>query len=112
MRSLGCAFALDDFGTGFCSFNYLRTLDVDYFKIDGSFVRNLENSPLSLAVIRAITDIAHVLNKQTIAEHTENEATTAALRELGVDFAQGFAVHRAEPIEQYFKNAPALRAAG
>ena len=110
MRSLGCAFALDDFGTGFCSFNYLRSLDVDYFKIDGSFVRDLESSTLSMAVIRSITDIAHVLNKQTIAEHTENDAIFAALRELGVDYAQGFGIHRPEPIEQYFASVPALLA--
>ena len=110
MRSLGCAFALDDFGTGFCSFNYLRSLDVDYFKIDGSFVRDLESSSLSMAVIRSITDIAHVLNKKTIAEHTENEAICASLRVLGVDFAQGFGIHRPEPIEQYFSSAPALLA--
>lgn len=102
MRSLGCAFALDDFGTGFCSFNYLRSLDVDYFKIDGSFVRDLESSSLSMAVIRSITDIAHVLNKQTIAEHTENDAIFASLRALGVDMAQGFGIHRPEPIDQYF----------
>ena len=102
MRSLGCAFSLDDFGTGFCSFNYLRSLDVDYFKIDGSFVRDLESSSLSMAVIRSITDIAHVLNKQTIAEHTENDAIFASLRALGVDMAQGFGIHRPEPIEQYF----------
>ncbi len=102
MRSLGCAFALDDFGTGFCSFNYLRSLDVDYFKIDGSFVRDLESSTLSMAVIRAITDIAHVLNKQTIAEHTESDAIFASLRALGVDMAQGFGIHRPEPIEAYF----------
>ena len=108
MRALGCRFALDDFGTGFCSFNYLRALDVDYFKIDGSFVRDLESSPLSMAVIRSITDIAHVLDKQTIAEHTENEAILASLRELGVDFAQGFGIHRPEPLEQYFNRVPAL----
>ena len=107
MRALGCRFALDDFGTGFCSFNYLRALDVDYFKIDGSFVRDLESSPLSMAVIRSITDIAHVLDKQTIAEHTENEAILASLRELGVDFAQGYGIHRPEPIEQYFARIPA-----
>ena len=111
MRSLGCAFALDDFGTGFCSFNYLRSLDVDYFKIDGSFVRDLESSSLSMAVIRSITDIAHVLNKQTIAEHTENDAIFASLRELGVDFAQGFGIHKPEPIEAYFASVPVLSAA-
>ena len=110
MRSLGCAFALDDFGTGFCSFNYLRSLDVDYFKIDGSFVRDLESSSLSMAVIRSITDIAHVLNKQTVAEHTENDAIFSSLRELGVDFAQGFGIHKPEPIEQYFASVPVLSA--
>jgi diguanylate cyclase (GGDEF)-like protein len=110
MRSLGCAFSLDDFGTGFCSFNYLRSLDVDYFKIDGSFVRDLESSSLSMAVIRSITDIAHVLDKQTIAEHTENEAILASLRELGVDFAQGFGIHKPEPIERYFNTIPAIAA--
>jgi len=110
MRALGCAFALDDFGTGFCSFNYLRTLDVDYFKIDGSFVRDLESSSLSMAVIRSITDIAHVLDKQTIAEHTENDAIYTSLRELGVDFAQGFGIHRPQPIEQYFNTVPAVLA--
>lgn len=108
MRSLGCAFALDDFGTGFCSFNYLRSLDVDYFKIDGSFVRDLESSSLSTAVIRSITDIAHVLNKQTVAEHTENDAIFTALRDLGVDYAQGFGIHRPEPIEQYFASVPTI----
>lgn len=110
MRALGCRFALDDFGTGFCSFNYLRALDVDYFKIDGSFVRDLETSPLSMAVIRSITDIAHVLDKQTIAEHTENEAILASLRELGVDYAQGYGIHRPEPLDSYFSNTPVLLA--
>ncbi|MEO8160449.1 MAG: EAL domain-containing protein, partial [Arenimonas sp.] len=112
MRSLGCSFALDDFGTGFCSFNYLRSLDVDFFKIDGSFVRDLESSELSTAVIRAITDIAHVLAKKTIAEHTENEAILAALRELGVDYAQGYGIHSPEPIEQFFARKVAVSDVG
>jgi diguanylate cyclase (GGDEF)-like protein len=109
MRALGCAFALDDFGTGFCSFNYLRTLDVDYFKIDGSFVHDLETSPLSTAIIRSITDIAHVLKKQTIAEQTESESVCAVLRALGVDYAQGFAIHRPQPINDYFSLAASLK---
>lgn len=110
LRSLGCAFALDDFGTGFCSFSYLRSLDVDYFKIDGSFVRGLAGEPLSMAVIRAITDIAHVLDKKTVAEHTEDEAVCEVLRDLGVDFAQGFGVHRPEPIEAFFRDPQPLPA--
>jgi diguanylate cyclase (GGDEF)-like protein len=109
MRSLGCTFSLDDFGTGFCSFNYLRGLDVDYFKIDGSFVRDLDSSPLSMAVIRSITDIAHVLRKKTIAEHTESEAVCATLRSLGVDFAQGYAIARPVPMREYFSLSASLR---
>jgi diguanylate cyclase (GGDEF)-like protein len=109
MRSLGCTFALDDFGTGFCSFNYLRGLDVDYFKIDGSFVRDLDSSPLSMAVIRSITDIAHVLRKKTIAEHTESDTVCATLRSLGVDFAQGYAIAPPVPMREYFALAAPLR---
>lgn len=111
LRALGCAFALDDFGTGFCSFNYLRSLDVDYFKIDGSFVRGLEDSALSTAIVRSITDIAHVLDKRTIAEHVENATLCATLRALGVDFAQGFALHRPEPLETFFAPRTAVAAA-
>ena len=102
MRALGCRFALDDFGTGFCSFNYLRNLDVDYFKIDGSFVRDLQSSSLSTAVIKSITDIAHVLNKKTTAEHCESEALAKILLSLNVDYAQGFGIHKPEPIDEYF----------
>ena len=102
MRNLGCRFALDDFGTGFCSFGYLRSLDVDYYKIDGSFVRDLATSPLALPIVRAITDIAHTLDKHSIAEHTETTEQLTLLAQMGVDMAQGFGVHRPEPIERYF----------
>ena len=102
LRGLGCRFALDDFGTGFCSFNYLRSLDVDYFKIDGSFVREMDSSPLAAAVVLSITQIAHVLNKLTIAEHTENQRQRTALMDLGVDFAQGYAIDRPQPLSTYF----------
>lgn len=108
LRGLGCAFALDDFGTGFCSFNYLRSLDVDYFKIDGSFIRDLRDSQLSTAIVRSITDIAHVLDKKTVAEQVESEDDCELLRSLGVDLAQGYGLHRPEPLEQYFANDPAM----
>ncbi|WP_290889052.1 EAL domain-containing protein [Arenimonas sp.] len=106
MRGLGCRFALDDFGTGFCSFNYVQALDVDYFKIDGSFVRDMDTSPLSLAVVRSINEIAHVLGKHSIAEHTESDAQRRALAALGVDYAQGHAVDRPLPIATYFAAPP------
>lgn len=105
LRALGCAFALDDFGTGFCSFDYLRSLDVDYLKIDGSFIRNLADSPLSAAVARAIADIARVLDKKSIAEQVETEAVLQTLKTLGIDYAQGYFLHRPEPLEDYFKDA-------
>lgn len=102
LRALGCRFALDDFGTGFCSFNYLRSLDVDYFKIDGSFVHDMPASPMAEAVVRSINEIAHVLDKRSIAEHCETEADRQALVALGVDFAQGYAFDRPRPIDEYF----------
>jgi diguanylate cyclase (GGDEF)-like protein len=102
MRALGCRFALDDFGTGFCSFSYLRALDVDYFKIDGSFVREMETSPLAAEVVRSITQIAHVLHKRTVAEHTETEHLRDVLVALGVDYAQGYAIDKPQPLEHYF----------
>ncbi len=102
LRQIGCRFALDDFGAGFCSFSYLQNLDVDMFKIDGSFVRNLETSELSKAVIRSITDIAHVLNKTTVAEHCESVKVIELLSELGVDKAQGYAIHKPQSISEYF----------
>ncbi|MBK7146391.1 MAG: EAL domain-containing protein [Xanthomonadales bacterium] len=102
VRALGCKFALDDFGAGFCSFAYLNALDVDFFKIDGSFVRDLHTSPLALAIVRSIAEIARVLHKQTVAECTESESVRTRLAALGVDYAQGFAIGRPLPLEQIF----------
>jgi diguanylate cyclase (GGDEF)-like protein len=104
LRRLGCRFSLDDFGSGFCSFQYLQNLEVDVFKIDGSFVRDLQTSELSKSVIRAITDIASVLNKVTVAEQCESGYQLAILEELGVDKAQGFIIHQPEAISDFFKN--------
>ncbi len=106
VRSLGCRLALDDFGTGFCSFAYLNALDVDYFKIDGSFVRELDSSPLSLSIVRAIADIARGINKRTVAEFVESEAISERLLELGVDYAQGYVIDQPTPIDQYFASPP------
>lgn len=109
MREMGCRFALDDFGTGFCSFSYLRDLQVDYLKIDGSFVRDVDQSPLSEAVVRSITEIAHLLGMRAVAEHVENEAQLATLRALRVDYAQGFLFQPPIPIDAFFArpDAPA-----
>lgn len=102
VRALGCRLSLDDFGTGFCSFAYLNALDVDYFKIDGSFVRQINESPLSLSIVRAIADIARGIDRMTIAEFVETPELRDRLVELGVDFAQGYAIDKPIPIQDYF----------
>src|SRR5262249_39733164 len=74
MKIIGCRFSLDDFGTGLSSYSYLRNLPVDYVKIDGVFVKDLDNSPGDYAVVRSINEIGHYLGKKTIAEYVENDA--------------------------------------
>lgn len=101
-KALGLKLALDDFGAGFCSFAYLRRLDVDYFKIDGSFVKDLESSPLSLSIVRSISNIARSIDKLTIAEFVEDDAVRLRLSQLGVDFGQGYGFDRPCPIDRYF----------
>lgn len=101
LRGLGCRFALDDFGTGFCSYGHLRALDVDFIKIDGSFVQDMARSPLSAEVVGSITRIAHLLDKKTIAEHTESNEVRATLAALGVDYAQGYAIDHPQPLRGY-----------
>jgi EAL domain-containing protein (putative c-di-GMP-specific phosphodiesterase class I) len=109
-RGLGCRLALDDFGAGFCSFAYLRRLDVDYFKIDGSFVRDLESSALSLSIVRSIAEIARSIDKRTIAEFVENDGVRERLARLGVDYGQGYGIDRPQPIDQFFLRPVALAA--
>jgi EAL domain-containing protein (putative c-di-GMP-specific phosphodiesterase class I) len=98
LRALGCRFALDDFGTGMSSFNYLKHLSIDYLKIDGSFVRGIENCSLDRSIVRSITQVAHEAGKLVIAEFAENQAIIECLREMGVDYAQGYGVGLPEPI--------------
>jgi len=89
MKSLGCLFSLDDFGAGMSSFGYLKHLPVDFIKIDGSFVKDVANDPVDRATVRAINDVGHVMGKKTIGEFVDGEMGLVALREIGVDFAQG-----------------------
>ena len=97
LRECGCYFALDDFGSGLSSFAYLKTLPVDYLKIDGFFVRDMVNDRINYELVKSINDIGHVMGKQTIAEFVESPETLEALREIGVDYAQGFDIARPEP---------------
>lgn len=106
LRGAGCRIALDDFGAGMSSFGYLKNLPVDMIKIDGSFIRDLETDAMSYAIVRAITDIGHQLGLELIAEWVQNERSRELLRGLGVDYAQGFAIHRPQPSVYLAGRAP------
>jgi EAL domain-containing protein (putative c-di-GMP-specific phosphodiesterase class I) len=99
LRSLGCRFSLDDFGSGLSSFTYLKNMQVDYLKIDGSFVRDMVDDPMDAAMVSSINQIGHVMGLKTIAEFVENEAVLVKLREMGVDFVQGYGVEYPKPLE-------------
>ncbi len=92
LKARGCRFALDDFGTGLSSFGYLKMLPVDFVKIDGSFIRNLVNDPVNIMLVRAIVEVSRVMGKKTVAESVETAGVADTLREIGVDYLQGFGV--------------------
>jgi len=95
LKELGCKFALDDFGTGLSSFGYLKHFPVDYLKIDGSFVKGILHDPIDREMVRSINEIGHLTGKKTIAEFAENAEIIEMLRDMGIDYAQGYGV--AEP---------------
>lgn len=97
-KTMGFQFALDDFGTGTSSFGYLKNLPVDYLKIDGGFVKNIEHDSVDLAMTETINRIGHIMGKKTVAEFAENEAIIEKLQAMGVDFAQGYGVCLPKPL--------------
>lgn len=104
VRKLGCKIALDDFGSGLSSFGYLKNLPIDYLKIDGIFIRDLENDHMDAAIVKSINQMSHVMGKKTIAEFVENEAINKVLADIGVDFAQGYHFGKPVPIEMLVLN--------
>lgn len=97
-KEIGVKFALDDFGTGTSSFGYLKNLPVDYLKIDGGFVQNLETDAVDRAMTETINQIGHIMGKITIAEYAESQSIIKILDDIGVDFAQGFGVCKPQPL--------------
>ena len=105
LQRTGCTFSIDDFGVGFSSYDYLKRLPVDYVKIDGSFVKEIERSPSDLAMVRSINEIAHALGRRTIAEYVETPSIRSQLAEMGVDYVQGFGVQRPRTLGDWLSEA-------
>ena len=94
LKRAGCKFSLDDFGSGLSSFSYLSALNVDYLKIDGSFVIDIADDPVHYAMVKAINELGHVMGMKTIAECVENNRILECLKDIGVDYAQGYGIHK------------------
>jgi diguanylate cyclase (GGDEF)-like protein len=99
LRSLGCTIALDDFGAGLSSFAYLKNFNVDTLKIDGGFIRDISENRISESMVAAITQVAKVMDLETVAEFVETEKARELISELGVDYAQGHLIGKPEPID-------------
>lgn len=97
IKGKGAALALDDFGSGLSSFAYLRHMPIDYLKIDGAFVKNMHEDAINRAIVANIHQLSRVFNVQTVAEYVENKEIINELRMIGVDFAQGYGIHKPEP---------------
>lgn len=100
LKDIGCRFALDDFGSGFSSFAYLKKLPVDFLKIDGMFVEDIVNDPVSLVMVNSINEIGHIMGMETIAEFVENDQILDKLRAIGVNYAQGYGIGKPRPLAE------------
>lgn len=107
----GCEIALDDFGAGLSSFAYLKNFCVDTLKIDGGFIRDITENRISESMVAAITQVAKVMELDTVAEYVESDETRALIAELGVDYAQGHAIGKPEPLDAVLKNLESLASA-
>lgn len=100
LRKLGCTIALDDFGSGLSSFSYLKNLPVDYLKIDGSLIKDMENDNVNISMVKSIIDIGQSMGLETIAEYVENQNILDILSDLKIDYVQGYGVAKPVPIEE------------
>jgi diguanylate cyclase (GGDEF)-like protein/PAS domain S-box-containing protein/excisionase family DNA binding protein len=112
LKEMGCRFALDDFGAGFSSFYYLKRFDVDYLKIDGSFIRDLSTDEGSRIFVRALNDVAHGLDKQVIAEWVETPEALNLLLGMGTHFGQGHLFQQPIPLEGGIEQPARARSSG
>jgi EAL domain-containing protein (putative c-di-GMP-specific phosphodiesterase class I) len=98
LHGMGCEFALDDFGSGLSSFSTLKTLPMDYLKIDGSFIKNLAGDAVNRAMVSAMIELSRSLNFRVVAEHVEDQLSLDTVTGMGIDFVQGFLVGRPQPL--------------
>lgn len=105
VKERGCRFALDDFGSGLSSFAYLRSLPVDFVKIDGGFVRDIHDNPVHLSIVKSIHEIACLMGKQTTAEFVENTLVLDILRAIGVHYVQGYAIGMPSELDEVLARA-------
>lgn len=103
LKQMDCYFALDDFGSGLSSFGYLKGLNVDYLKIDGAFIKDIVEDNVDRAMVDSINQIGHVMGLKTIAEFVESDAIIEVLKEIGVDYAQGYGIARPAPLDEVVK---------
>ena len=108
MHERGCRISLDDFGAGLSSFAYLKNFNVDVLKIDGGFIVDIAENRISESMVRAITQVAKVMQLKTVAEFVENEQTHDLLAEMGVDFAQGHLFGKPKAFETVIEELSAL----
>ena len=101
LKSAGCSLALDDFGSGLSSFSYLKELPVDFLKIDGTFVKNIERNATDRAIVSSIVHVARAMGKKTIAEYVEDVSSLNWVSKLGVDYAQGYCIDEPKPLESF-----------
>jgi EAL domain-containing protein (putative c-di-GMP-specific phosphodiesterase class I) len=104
LKQHGCMFSLDDFGSGLSSFAYLKSLPVNYLKIDGSFVRDISNDEIDRAMVKSIQQVAEAMNLMTVAEWVEDEETLNILKELGINCVQGNYLMAAQAMTCHHKN--------
>lgn len=116
LKNLGSSFSLDDFGTGVSSYGYLTSLDVDYLKIDGIFVKDLMRDPIARNIVESVTQVGQSMNLKIIAEYAENDKIIALLTKMGVDYGQGYGISKprplAEMIQPHLAAVPEKKASG
>ncbi|QPK65182.1 DUF1631 family protein [Methylomonas sp. LL1] len=110
IKQFGCKFSLDDFGSGYSSYSYLKNLSVDYLKIDGAFVKDIANNKADIAIVKSMNEIAHSLGLKTIAEYVENNEIREILRQIGVDYVQGYGIQKPIFLTDLVIEAPASEA--